>query len=73
MSHDALKRALARADGNQSAFAEAIGTSQQRISYLLKRKKVLPAELVLATEAAFGIPRQELRPDLYPPAESAAA
>lgn len=66
MSHEALKRALAEADGNQSAFAEAIGTSQQRISYLLKKRKPLPAELVLKTEEVYGIPRHELRPDLYP-------
>jgi DNA-binding transcriptional regulator YdaS (Cro superfamily) len=73
MSHEALKRALAKADGNQSAFAEAIGTSQQRVSYLMKKEKALPAELVLKTEEVYGIPRHELRPDLYPTSESAAA
>lgn len=73
MSHEVLKRALAKADGNQSAFATAIGTSQQRISYLLKNQKALPAELVLKTEEVYGIPRHELRPDIYPAPESAAA
>ncbi len=70
MSHEALKRALAKADDNQSKFAEAIGTSQQRISYLLKNEKPLPAELVLRTEEVFGIPRHELRPDIYPAPEA---
>jgi DNA-binding transcriptional regulator YdaS (Cro superfamily) len=73
MSHEALKRALAKADNNQSAFAAAIGTSQQRVSYLLKHEKPLPAELVLKAEQAFGIPRHDLRPDLYPAPEKAAA
>jgi DNA-binding transcriptional regulator YdaS (Cro superfamily) len=66
MSHEALKRALAKADDNQSAFAAAVGTSQQRISYLLKNGKSMPAELVLKTEEVYGIPRHELRPDIYP-------
>ena len=73
MSHEALKRALAKADDNQSAFAAAIGTSQQRISYLLKNEKPLPAELVLKTEEVYGIPRHELRQDVYPSPESAGA
>jgi DNA-binding transcriptional regulator YdaS (Cro superfamily) len=73
MSHEALKRALAKADGNQSAFAAAVGTSQQRISYLLAKKKPLPAELVLKTEEAYGIPRHELRPDIYPDPTRAVA
>lgn len=73
MSHEAFKRALAKADNNQSAFASAVGTSQQRVSYLLKHEKPCPAELVLKTEQVYGIPRHELRPDIYPePAQAAA-
>jgi len=52
--------------GNQSRFAAAIGTSQQNISNWLRLDKCLPAELVLAAEAATGIPRHEWRPDIYP-------
>lgn len=72
MSHSAFKRALQKFDDNQSAFAAAIGTSQQRVSWLLKNEKAMPAELVLAAEAATDISRHDLRPDLYP-RESAAA
>jgi DNA-binding transcriptional regulator YdaS (Cro superfamily) len=73
MSHSAFQRALACFDGNQSAMARAIGTSQQRIHYLVSNEKGVPAELTLATEAATGISRHELRPDIYPrePAQAA--
>lgn len=73
MSHQALKRALTKFDGNQSKFADAIGTSQQLVSYWLKNEKPLPAEHVLATEKATGISRHDLRPDIYPKDEQAAA
>lgn len=33
----------------------------------------VPAERVLALEAATGIGREEIRPDLYPPADTQAA
>ena len=73
MSTKALKRALAQFDDNQSKFAAAIGTSQQLVSYWLRNEKVLPAEYVLRTEAETGISRHDLRPDLYPRDEAAAA
>jgi DNA-binding transcriptional regulator YdaS (Cro superfamily) len=73
MSHSALKRALAVFDGNQSKFAEAIGTSQQLVSYWVRKGKELPAEFVLRTEAETGISRHDLRPDLYPREDEAAA
>jgi len=66
MTNSALNRVLAHFDGNQSKCADAIGTSQQRLSYLLKNEKPVPAELVLKAEAATGISRHELRPDIYP-------
>lgn len=71
MSNSALKRVLAYFDNNQSKCAEAIGTSQQRLSYLLKNEKPVPAELVLKTEAETGISRHELRPDIYPVEDAA--
>lgn len=73
MSHQALKRALAHFDDNQSKLAAAIGTSQQNISNWIRQEKSLPAEFVLRTEEATGISRHELRPDLYPRDEQAAA
>lgn len=63
---DALQRAFSKFDRNQSAFAKAIGTSQQRVSYVFARGNVLPADLVIRCERATGISRHELRPDLYP-------
>lgn len=74
MSHEALKRALAFCGDNQSEFARRIGTSQQRVSYLILRENSLPAELVLACERETGVSRHELRPDVYPvPSEREAA
>jgi DNA-binding transcriptional regulator YdaS (Cro superfamily) len=59
-----LEQAIA-AMGSQTALAKAIGKSQGHISKWLERKYV-PAESVLAIESATGIPRQKIRPDLYP-------
>ena len=64
--HDALRAAVALADDNQSKFAAAIGTSQQSVSYWLKKRKPLPAEYVLAAERAGYGSRHALRPDVYP-------
>lgn len=63
-----LQRALAAKpfDGNQSKFAEAIGTSQQNISNWLRKRRPLPAEYVLKAEEVTGIARHEWRPDIYP-------
>lgn len=61
----ALERAVDAA-GSQSRFAEAVGASQQIVSYWLAKRKELPAEYVLAAESKFGISRHELRPDIYP-------
>jgi DNA-binding transcriptional regulator YdaS (Cro superfamily) len=71
MSTSALNRALAHFDNNQSRFAEAIGTSQQLVSYWVRNAKPLPAEHVLRAEEATGISRHELRPDIYPREDAA--
>lgn len=52
--------------GNQSRAAPQIGLSQSQISRRLKEAKGCPFELVLKVEAATGISRHDLRPDLYP-------
>lgn len=65
MSYEAFATAVKNA-GTQEVFARAVGASQQRISYLLTRKKLLPAEFVLKAEANFGVSRHQLRPDIYP-------
>ncbi len=64
MSNQILEQAIATL-GSQTALAKAIGKSQGHISKWLERSYV-PAESVLAIESATGIPRQKIRPDLYP-------
>jgi DNA-binding transcriptional regulator YdaS (Cro superfamily) len=72
MNNSALARALAKFENNQTKFADAIGTSQQLVSYWVKKARPLPAEFVIPTETATGISRHELRPDIYPREDQAA-
>jgi Uma2 family endonuclease/DNA-binding transcriptional regulator YdaS (Cro superfamily) len=51
--------------GGQTALAAKIGRTQGHISKWLQRN-FIPPDAVLAIERATGIPRSELRPDLYP-------
>lgn len=43
-----------------------VGVSQAAVWQWLKDEKPLPAEHVLAVEAATGVSRHDLRPDIYP-------
>lgn len=52
--------------GGISALARSLGVSRQAV-FQWKR---IPAERVLAIEVHTGVPRYELRPDLYPRAEA---
>jgi DNA-binding transcriptional regulator YdaS (Cro superfamily) len=72
MADPGFSRALQAFEGNQSRMADAIGMSQQLISYRARKGLPLPAEYVLATERATGISRHDLRPDLYPREDEAA-
>lgn len=60
----ALKEAVAVV-GGQAGLARAIGRSQPTIWYWLNKLCQVPAEDVLAVEAATGIPRHRLRHDLF--------
>lgn len=62
---EALEQALASA-GSQSELGRICGVSQPSIWKWLQSSKRLPAEHVLAVEAATGVPRHHLRPDIYP-------
>lgn len=62
---EALKRAVEKA-GSQSGFARICGVGQPAVWKWLNRAKPLPAEHVLAVEAATRVSRHDLRPDLYP-------
>jgi len=56
-----------RLAGGAAALARRLGIKQPSV-FGWKR---VPAERVLAVEAASGVRRERLRPDLYPPAEAA--
>lgn len=62
---EAFEEALTNAK-TQTAFAKEVGCSQQLVSYLLKHRLPLSPKFVLRTEAAFGVSRHRLRPDIYP-------
>jgi len=54
-----------RTAGSQSAFGRLVGKRQSTVREWLMAGR-LPAEHVLAAEAATGIPKERLRPDIYP-------
>lgn len=62
---EALKLAVENV-GSQSAFARLCGVSQTAVWKWLQSGKRLPAEHVLPVEAATGVSRHVLRPDIYP-------
>lgn len=63
---DALQDAIQKA-GGQEKLAKLLGLrSQGSISNWLHRNKRVPTEHVLGIEAATGVSRHDLRPDIYP-------
>lgn len=71
MSKNALRRAISIV-GGQTALSKKIGkVKQPHIYNWLNRDKCVPAEFVLAIEAATNgqVTRHDLRPDIYPPNE----
>jgi DNA-binding transcriptional regulator YdaS (Cro superfamily) len=61
----ALEQAVTIA-GSQTRIARICGVTQASVWKWLRRKKRLPAEHVLRVEAATGVSRHALRPDIYP-------
>lgn len=59
------------AAGSAKALAELRGVTPMAVSYWKVRG--IPAHHVLGIEAATGVSRHDLRPDLYPQPENAAA
>ncbi len=66
---------LFRACGKrQNEIAAGVGRSNGAISQWVNGERSIPAEIVPKVEEVTGIPRHQLRPDLWPaPAESRAA
>jgi len=61
--------------GGVTALARRLGVGQPTVSNWIARGRVPvePVNQVLAIEAATGVSRHKLRPDIYPPAESPVA
>ena len=69
-------QALARAVdllGGQAAMARLLKVSQPSVFGWIKRGKGLPADHALAVEAATGVSKHDLRPNIYPRDRQAAA
>ena len=52
--------------GGQSALGRLLSVTQSTVFHWVDKTGLLPAEHVLKVEAATGVPRHDLRPDLYP-------
>ena len=53
--------------GSQAELARLAKVSPTAVMKWLRSEEGLPARFVLVVEAATGVPRHELRPDIYPP------
>ena len=71
-SQTVLDRVIATL-GTQSELVRVLGLSQSTVNSWFRRGQELPAQHVLKVEAATGISRHELRPDLYPREDSNTA
>jgi DNA-binding transcriptional regulator YdaS (Cro superfamily) len=68
-----LQAALDKA-GTQAKLAEVCGVSQPTVwGWINKGNGRIPAEYVLAVEEKLGLARHDLRPDIYPAPDQAAA
>ena len=70
---EALEAAVAKA-GGQTALAAVCGCTQGAIWQMInKAQPAMSVQYVLKVEAALGVSRQHLRPDVYPQAIGDAA
>jgi DNA-binding transcriptional regulator YdaS (Cro superfamily) len=72
MEAPTLSALLAKRSMNMADLARRIGINKSSVTLWGQRR--VPAERVLEVEKATGIPRHELRPDIYPaPVEQTGA
>ncbi len=65
--HKSALRAACDLAGGQKSLAARIGTTQSMVWYwLVRSKRGVPGEFVLAVEAVTGVSRHALRPDIFP-------
>lgn len=62
---EALQQAVDKA-GSQAELARIAGVSTTAVWKWVQSSKRVPAEFVLKIEAATGVSRHDLRPDIYP-------
>lgn len=66
MKNEGFKKAIEKA-GGQREFADFLGNGI--VQSTVSKWDELPAEYVLRVEKEYGVPRHEIRPDIYPPDE----
>jgi len=74
--HDEAREAFLEAlriTGSQCALAQICPCTQGNISQLVRRGSLLPAHFALNVEAATGVSRHRLRPDIFGRPEAAPA
>jgi DNA-binding transcriptional regulator YdaS (Cro superfamily) len=65
--HKSALREACDLAGGQKSLAARIGTTQSMVWYwLVRSKRGVPGEFVLAVEAVTGVSRHALRPDIFP-------
>lgn len=67
MNRTFFQKLLAEKGFTQSGLAAMLGVNKSTVALWVLRR--IPAERVMEIEAATGIHRSDLRPDLYPPAD----
>jgi DNA-binding transcriptional regulator YdaS (Cro superfamily) len=67
MKHRQLVKSAVALMGSQQALAEAIGLSQQGVSYLINQAPRVTAEVAIAIERATdgAVTARDLRPDIF--------
>ena len=69
-NHRPLLEKAIKIAGSQARLAEAIGLSQQGVSYLLNGAPTISAEISIAIDRLTNgeVSKEELRPDIFGPA-----